>query len=680
MRKLKYILLSIISITFIFSSYQFYKFQNNSLSYSSVAPMYESLTKLELLNKRQNIKNIKSKVEAGQIKEAYSELLGLEQIIYSISGYINNSSKSLINKDIKNFKNSLNLINVQSDPKKVYMILTGKLRHFQSTVRQHGWRTLTRLSNVALTKVKISTLFSEKFFSFNMMRANVNQIQKLYNKMEEVTRGSVLSNSDKSMIISQLKSMAPELNLLRKYLYSTKNFNNDYKNLLKNYNKWNFLVSQKLKVKRSKLSNSNSELSLGLLILSSLLLISLVTVSIFSSFIDKENISFFENNLIRVLDSIVTQKKKHILQSEFSETVKNKIEKYETFMKKRMSLGDQLKEGTPFPTAIFDANLNLVWGNKLFYNSFELDENEYLNNEFNWSLLKNKTNLGEVDPLITALGEDLAGIYQMQLNNIEGKLSPFEMYVTPIVRNNSRNIQVTMYPLSGIEDTLDNQLKTLVSPIIKSVDAIFDEHFDTKFRDNIKHEFDAAGVPQIYTKLQNLNENFVQQKHGLLNEVERLENENLDKVKQINDSQILTKEIIDTTDSLKESFSSTKNEIVKIIDTRYEEETLWGEIVTESKKYLNYSNDIFNNLKFLENETVEVKETISMLSPLKNTLKIEKSDLEEMRGDILRLVEQEIVNSKISGATGPDYIASLKLSLKKFDNKILNINKILTNI
>ena len=151
-----------------------------------------------------------------------------------------------------------------------------------------------------------------------------------------------------------------------------------------------------------------------------------------------------------------------------------------------------------------------------------------------WDFLKKYTNLGESTPIISALKENIAGIYQIQVK-INADTMPYEMYVSPINYADKIKIMILFYPLRSLEETLANQTKAIIGPVSRSLEALMSNHFNPVFKDNIKNDFDAAGINQLFDKFCKYNEFVCQQRMGLLKEIERLENNLYDQYKLVDD-------------------------------------------------------------------------------------------------------------------------------------------------
>ena len=75
----------------------------------------------------------------------------------------------------------------------------------------------------------------------------------------------------------------------------------------------------------------------------------------------------------------------------------------------------------------------------------------------------------------------------------------------------------------------------MVGPIARSLDALLIDNFNTEFREKVREDFNIAGIEELFGQFISFNEVVKQQKLGLLNEIERLENEVCDQHKLLCD-------------------------------------------------------------------------------------------------------------------------------------------------
>ena len=139
----------------------------------------------------------------------------------------------------------------------------------------------------------------------------------------------------------------------------------------------------------------------------------------------------------------------------------DELNKFRSYVHKRMSLGSLFQESTPFPSLLLDSNLNVMWANELFYDSWGIEEGFQVDRTLNWDYIQKSTNLGDGDPIQQALHNEVAGIYQIQYkNHREGEPSiPYEMYVVPGEYSSQKRIMIYFYPLTSMEKTLVDQAK-----------------------------------------------------------------------------------------------------------------------------------------------------------------------------------------------------------------------------
>ncbi len=80
-----------------------------------------------------------------------------------------------------------------------------------------------------------------------------------------------------------------------------------------------------------------------------------------------------------------------------------------------MSFGSIFQDALPLSAVMLDKNLKVEWTNKQFCDDWEISEEEISQEYMSWDYLAKLTNLGHDDPVVEALKNDVAGIYQIQV-------------------------------------------------------------------------------------------------------------------------------------------------------------------------------------------------------------------------------------------------------------------------
>ena len=245
------------------------------------------------------------------------------------------------------------------------------------------------------------------------------------------------------------------------------------------------------------------------------------------------------------------------------------LAKYREYLHKRMSFGSIFQDAIPFSAALLDSNLNLVWANNLFYENFYLKEKK-LNESLNWDYLQQFTNLGENDPVLVALNQGIAGIYQIQIKrHKEEEGLPYEMYVSSVKYAKQSRIMIFFYPLQNLEATIKNQTKSIIGPISRTLDTLKANSFEKETRKKLEKDFEIAGVGEVFKKFEGYNQFVNQQKDGLSEEIKSLENLLYNQYQLMVNVREVRHKFEDTIQKTIKNFGLTKDAVVHNIDLRY---------------------------------------------------------------------------------------------------------------
>ena len=232
--------------------------------------------------------------------------------------------------------------------------------------------------------------------------------------MEKVTESSVLSREDKNLILTKTKTLKTEIGMLGKYLKEYSKFQKDFKKSDKAYQTWFKGIEPEISLKRIQFERNSQNMLFSLIGVVALMFI----FSVFGFFVYRMGES---KNRKEVEGMIVHAVKEGILPTEtnyeqsLSPESREEFDKYREYIHKRMSFGSIFQDAMPFSSILLDSNLNMVWANGLFYDHWSLGEYKNSDESLTWDFLQRFTNLGENDPVLSAVKDDVAGIYNIQV-------------------------------------------------------------------------------------------------------------------------------------------------------------------------------------------------------------------------------------------------------------------------
>ncbi len=450
------------------------------------------------------IYNESPKLAIDRIKSIESELLKVNQII-KVKQFND------VEGDLQKLKTSAaNLISF-SKITKILSVFNSKLDKFSSYVQDNKWRTLSRMTD----RVNSQT---NGHINKNKIGKLVTNVMRDFDNMIKITEKSVLERKEKSEVISRITNLKIEMEMLKKYAEERKFYTQLHGEAEGALTSWVKKVSPEVTLQKLEVEQIGKYFVIGLLGI-----LAFVSVIFFSSFmINRFYFKRARNTIEKHFEDYVTEtllEGKPFQRELFSEDFHNFSSRMSDYFHKRMSFGSIFQEALPFSAVLLDNNLKVLWGNKQFCSDMQVSEEEMNKDYMSWDYLHKLTNLGDNDPVIEALKNQVAGIYQIKVKpNSESHTKPFEMFISPVKYKGQLRIMVFFYDLTNLEDTIQEQARCLLSPIHKSLDLMFNSDFQAS--DDLAQEFAISDNQNIYDQFVRLNQKIEATENKLLDQIE----------------------------------------------------------------------------------------------------------------------------------------------------------------
>ncbi len=636
--------------------------------------VYESTSKFDEVKNSNALENIKELVSVDRTKEAISEFERFESSVSELNNIVAISEYDQLEENFKELRKKLNDITATANKSTLINVLRTKMIGFQNFVVHNQWRTLTRVSNKIKTKISVGTTKSSNFYSYGNLKRLHSSIVGDVEYMEKVTMRSVLSDEDKNLIVIRLGTLKTELDLLEKSLNSLRDFGSLWESTNKSYQVWSEKFGPKLTYQKIELNQTSQTTLYGLIAIVGMLTLVLAGGIVVVNSNEKRAKKIMETaSLDLIKDGLIPVRAS--LEGEWSHPFKEEIEKYRGYIHKRMSFGSIFQDAMPFSSLLLDSNLNAVWANSLFYEHWSLDSSKK-DLSITWDYLSTFTNLGENDPVISAVRDGIAGIYQIQVKTeSSSEAAPFEMYVSPVEYADQKRIMVIFYPLRSLEETLSNQMKAVVSPVVKSLESLIDGNFSGEIREKLQQDFTSAGIDHVYAKFTNVNDHFLGQKASFLKEIELLENNLFEQYKIIDDVRIIFEGQKDLQKDAINRFKVAKDKIISVVEMRAKFEEM-------NRYMIEMSNRLFNEEVELATRSGEIVEIINEnkmafagLVKSRDQFKSLKSQVELFRARSSQVVDQ-MQRGTASSATLDKFAGELR----DFNSTLSHFSKVSTQL
>ncbi|MFG1485810.1 hypothetical protein ABMA77_07060 [Halobacteriovorax sp. RZ-1] len=655
-----------------FGVWSFWK--NGPANFDRMTMVYESTSKFEEVKNSNTLEDIKELVRVDRTKEATSEFERFETSIKELNEIVSITEYEALDNNFSELRKKLDDITTSANKSTLINVLRTKMIGFQNFVVHNQWRTLTRISNKIKTKISVGTTKSSNFYSYGNLKRLHASIAGDVDYMEKVTMRSVLSDEDKNLIVVRLGTLRTELNLLEKSLNTLRDFDSIWKTTNKSYLAWSEKFGPKLTYQKIELNQTSQTTLYGLIAIIGILITIFAGGLFMFAYSEKRAKKMLEaTSLDLIKDGVIPVKAS--LKGDWSHPFKEEIEKYRGYIHKRMSFGSIFQDAMPFSSLLLDSNLNAVWANSLFYEHWSIDSAKK-DMSITWDYLSTFTNLGENDPVISAVRDGVAGIYQIQVKTENSsEAAPFEMYVSPVEYADQKRIMVIFYPLRSLEETLSNQMKSVVSPVCKSLDALIEDKFNGEFREKLQQDFSAAGIDNVYEKFTKVNDHFLMQKASFLKEIELLENNLFEQYKIIDDVRIIFEGQKDLQKDAINKFKVAKDKIVSVVEMRAKFEEM-------NRYMIEMTNRLFDEEIELATRSGEIVEIINENKAAYAGLVRSRDQFKSLKSqvELFRARSSQIIDQIQRGVASDATVGKFAGELKEFNSTLGSFSKVSTQL
>ncbi len=649
----------------------------------NINAIFEASILVDNFKKREDLKIIRNKVNSDQTTDAVKSIVLFQNDLHQINKIIaKQADDEQLNEAITSLKVSMNNIISLSDLATVMSVLSSKLDEFEQMVSLNNWRTLTRIAG----RLKAQLVYkkgpgSEIYNQSRLSALNKNLISEI-NLIKNITETSVLSRQNKDMILAKIDTLNVELTMLDKSLREMEKFNLALNFLETTYAKWIEQISPDIDDKRELLEKRSQML---LLILSGI--IGFAILSTFLGFIlnrqsTKSNRVQMEKNFIKLINEGLLPIKD--VEINLSEKFGREFLKVKDYLHKRMSFGSYFQDALPFPAILLDHNLNLIWGNGLFYEIWNLEKIKNSSSAITWDYLQQFTNLGEDDPILLAIRDKIAGIYQIQIKTTsKNENIPYEMYVSPIEHGGVSRVMIFLYPLVSMEETISNQTKSIVGPISRMLDYFITKNFDLPIKDKIEKDFDVVGIKKIFEKFWILNEKNEAEKKSLQDEIAKLEGNLNDKTKLVHSLGGISKDLIADTNDIFKTMGSVKTNLISVVEVRNEIETLFQSTVKIIKQVLGDKKIIIDSLIKSRNIISETSGSFEKVRASRDLLKKQKVAIDNYVSQMVQHMNEMLMSEKSDDSTSyrvKQVLSATKQEIKGLDVLVKKVSEEMVNL
>lgn len=559
-----------------------------------------------------------------------------------------------LKKSIQRLKTSAANIISFSKMNKVLGVFNSKMDNFYDFVKKNNWRTLSRMSDRVFSQTRGHVHRSK-------LNSLVKQLTQEFSMMIKITENSILTSSQKSEVISRINNLQTEVSMLKKYAEERRFFLQLHKETKKNLRDWIQFVAPELTLQKVQVEQIGRYYVMGLLGILTLLTGIFFLSFLVNKFYQRKSQAKIEDELkLFIMDTL--QHGKPFALNGFSEKFEVHANNMAGYFNKRMSFGSIFQDALPLSSVLLDKNLKVLWSNKNFSKDWEISEEDMAKDYMSWDYLNKLTNIGSEDPVLEALKHGVAGIYQIQVKPNEQSASrPYEMFVAPVSFQDEPRIMLFFYDLTNLEQTIQDQAQSLITPIRKSLQLTQAEDFES--HEELDYEFKIAGAEDIFEQFVDLNFHFKQIRKELEGEIERLNN-NINENDLFNDQ--VYKEISKDFDKTKDNINALKVFKEKVITLSTTSHDLdkgiqqSQEVIFANMNVLNNSVKKVNELKAV---TAEICESVPKFNQLKEEIKHYKGLFNEVNSRLSHELAQ--MSLLLKRANDPSSLEKLSRTMNK---------------
>jgi hypothetical protein len=641
------ILISMMTLTYGIWHY----WNNGPANIENISLVFDASEKLQQIKKRDSLLSIKKLIDSDQVRTAVKDVDALEKGVKGLA-FISANSKESVNllKDIDSIKETFTTLISLPKLTKIINVLNTKMKSFQTFVVRNNWRTLTRISKRLNANLESKAAEKYNYYTVGKLQRLARIVKKDINLMSSVTKKSYLSVNEKNAINTKINALLVEVEMFHKYVKVLKKLSDPMKTLKNSYQAWMISIEPAITFKMIEFERDSKKILfalLGLLLFLGLSLLGGVFVASRAREIETKHV---EDIIIdTVKEGIISVRSN--FEHNFSVEFERELSKYKDYVHKRMSFGSVFRDAIPFSTLMLDSNLHTVWGNKQFYDLFGFSNNRESDSPLTWDFVNKFTNLGDDDPVMLALRKGIAGIYQVQVRpsstKEESNSSPYEMYVTPVEYAGETRIVIFLYPLDSLEETLQMQMKSVVGPVSRSLEALNENNFNDDFQETIQNDFKIAGIENVFNEFIRFNAQKQVQTRSLENHIDELEVEAADQVKMVNDLHKMLENQDKAVASIKRHFATTKNNIISIVENKAEVEIVVDTEQAQSKKIIAHDKEVLREFKALNENIAQFQTSIHQMLTIKNGFGSTKEDVLNFKMNILQVIDQALILQKV---------------------------------
>lgn len=663
--------MSLVAVMIAALSVIFYFWKLGFIDGSRSRDLHKAGFTLERLSEGKGLNEVKGYILKENPKKSLEKIELLENEMESLNKLVEDNKFQESFDELQRLKTGV--ANLISFPKtsKVLSVFNDKMENFAEYVQRNNWRTLTRMSSRVLSE-------SRDPLSGMKLRKTVKSIEKDFNSMIKITEKSVLSRADKSEINSRISNLKVETEMLNKYLDERDLSISLLGNFQKRFTSWIETISPDLSLQKLQVERMGRYYVMGVLGI-----LGLAGGLFFIGFIfNRWQISRSQNNLEESIKSLISSgiiDGEEFQAEKFSEDFQDYAKRTSNYINKRMSFGSIFQETLPFSSVMLDKNLKVEWTNKQFCMDWEITEDEATQDYMSWDYLSKLTNLGHDDPVIEALKNDVAGIYQIQVRPTEeAETKPYEMFVAPVKREGQKKIMLFFYPLLSMRETIKDQAVSIVNPIDKTLRLFIEDEYATADKKQLRKEYEVGGIEKMLDMFESFHQKREREIKELNDQIEMLNHFIAQTQNSAESAFDINAEAYETAKEQVQHLRSFKDGVISLSDTAKTLESYLGDLSKEFGETLEDLNIFQKDFTSLKNSVEDMSVSLPNLDSLKEEIKAQRSKASEAKSRLGQGLASMIHIKK--GISHPEIVKKFQSAYERIYSQFEELDKVQTDL
>lgn len=647
---------------------------------SSEERQFKLRNSLEGLRAKNPFKSIHRALELGKPDEAHEKLGELNRRLQALEGELHIKRGEELDRLLTEHGRLVQEAAAFSKPQELIQTLTDKVAKLETLATARRWSNLTKMSQ------RMNSRLAQLAETARVESPLVRFMESDLTAMTALIKGSTLDDADKSEVLRQLEGIRQEVAMMLDLHQSRRGFNELYKKTDVAMGRWAARADLAVGTLKQRAHEAVKSSLTHLWVVGAALCLGWLAIGVAWAQARRAQQRRFDDGLIELLHEGILGDKAQASQlvgparrDEFTHAIK--------LLKKRLRLGEDFQAGLPFPAVLVDHHLNLIWGNTLFCDQFGFDPSDLTNEYAEWSKIAERIAGPEVDPVTQAIEQGAPGTWQVKWLMDDGVAIPLEMHVSAIEGKKTNKALVLFYPMAMMQEAISEQAQIVMAPVRAALEALENEAWGVELEAKLAPQWQQAGLTADWQKLSRTIHRMDQARNDLLLQVQRLENENHDQLKSINDLAGLLEARGHHLRTQLTVLKDVRDGLVSLDQLGSDLGMEHGALLAESRSLVKKFDLVFDASRAALERLRDAKDSVAQLEKTKQAYRTGKQEIQDTKQEMVKLhnvfinsVADMDENSQQLAADMKDLLIKLDRALRELDNRMAGFDVQITKL